>query len=101
MDRVKKYGEVFTPIELVDDMLNTLPGDVWTNPELKWLEPSNGTGNFSIRVLERLMEGLSEWEPDKYKRYNHIVNNMLYTCELLEDNNEIYKLRLKEYYEHL
>ena len=34
----KKFAEVMTPIELVEEMLDTLPEDVWSNPELKWLE---------------------------------------------------------------
>ena len=29
------YGEVFTPIELIEEMLNTLPKSVWKNPNLK------------------------------------------------------------------
>jgi hypothetical protein len=82
----KKYGEVMTPLELVEDMLNTLPKDVWSNPNLKWLDPANGTGPFPIIVIYKLMNGLKEWQPDEEKRYKHIVENMIYTCELQDRN---------------
>ena len=32
----KKFGEVFTPMNLVNEMLDKLPKDVWTNEKLKW-----------------------------------------------------------------
>ena len=43
--KVKEFGEVMTPISLVEEMLDTLPYEVWTNPNLKWLDPCNGVGN--------------------------------------------------------
>jgi hypothetical protein len=82
----KKYGEVMTPIELVEEMLDTLPKEVWTNPNLKWLDPANGIGVFPCIVVERLMEGLKEFEKDEELRYKHIVENMLYVCELQSKN---------------
>jgi hypothetical protein len=82
----KKYGEVMTPLELVKDMLATLPKDVWSNPNLKWLDPANGTGPFPIMVIYKLMEGLKDWEPNEEKRYKHIIENMIYTCELQDRN---------------
>ena len=95
-DRIKKYGEVFTPIFLVDDMLNTLPDEVWNNPNLKWLDPCVGTGNFIIQIVKRLMVGLESYEPDTIKRYDHIINNMIYVCELQEDNIDIYIENIKK-----
>lgn len=82
----KKFGEVMTPISLVREMLNTLPKEVWSNPDLKWLDPCNGAGTFPYVVIYMLMNGLSEWEPDTEKRYKHIVENMIYTCELQSRN---------------
>ena len=32
----KKFGEVFTPMTLVNEMLDKLPKEVWTNKNLKW-----------------------------------------------------------------
>jgi site-specific DNA-methyltransferase (adenine-specific) len=82
----KKFGEVMTPLELVKEMLATLPEDVWSNPNLKWLDPANGTGPFPAVVIYKLMKGLEEWEPDAEKRYKHIIENMIYTCELQARN---------------
>ena len=61
----KKFGEVMTPLDLVKEMLNTLPTEVWTNPKLKWLDPANGTGPYPIMVIYKLMIGLKDWEPDE------------------------------------
>lgn len=77
-----KSGEVFTPIELIAEMLDNLPSSVWGNHEFKWLDPANGIGNFPMIVYKRLMEGLDKWEPDKTKRSKHILENMLYMCEI-------------------
>jgi hypothetical protein len=82
----KTHGEVMTPISLVREMLDTLPKEVWSNPNLKWLDPCNGAGTFPFVVIYKLMRGLAEWEPDVEKRYKHIVENMIYTCELQSRN---------------
>jgi hypothetical protein len=47
----KKYGEVFTPMSLVNEMLDTLPKEVWTNKSLKWFDPASGMGNFLIYIF--------------------------------------------------
>jgi hypothetical protein len=67
-------------------MLNKLPRDVWSNPNLKWLEPCNGVGPFGVLVVAGLMKGLKEWEPDEDKRFKHIIQNMVYVCELQPKN---------------
>lgn len=85
-EEVKTHGEVFTPIELVEQMLDTLPMEVWSNPNLKWLDPCNGVGIFPAVIVERLMKGLSKVIPDQKKRYQHIVENMLHVCELQHKN---------------
>jgi len=82
----KKYGEVFTPFSLINEMLDTLPKEVWSNPNLKWGDFANGIGNFPAVVIQRLMEGLKEWEPDDEKRYKHIIENQIYTCEIQSKN---------------
>lgn len=83
---IKQFGEVMTPIRVVRRMLDKLPKSVWSNPHLKWLDPCNGAGTFPHVIIYRLMVGLAEWEPDIEKRYRHIVENMIYTCELQSRN---------------
>jgi len=80
----KKYGEVFTPSALIKKILDFFPKSVWSNPDLKWLDPSCGTGNFMILVYQRLMLGL-KIESDK-ARSKHIIQNMLYMVEINPKN---------------
>lgn len=86
----KKFGEVMTPLELVKEMLATLPVEVWSNPDLKWLDPANGTGPYPIMVIYKLMKGLEKWQPDEELRYKHIIENMIYVCELQPKNMFLY-----------
>ena len=87
---IKTMGEVMTPIELVEEMLDTLPKDVWSNPNLKWLDPCAGVGVFECVVVERLMKGLKTFQPDEELRYKHIMENMIYICELQSKNVFLY-----------
>ena len=82
----KENGEVFTPIKLINDMLDKLPVEVWNNKNLKWLDPATGMGNFPIAVYLRLMEGLKDEIKDDKKRKKHILENMLYMSELNKKN---------------
>ena len=88
----KERGEVFTPLELIEEMLDKLPKDVWSNPGLRWLDPANGIGNFMICVYYRLMEGLRERIPDEGYRKTWILEKMLYAIELDTMNMEQYKI---------
>jgi site-specific DNA-methyltransferase (adenine-specific) len=92
----KNNGEVFTPLNLVNEMLDKLPIGVWSNPGLKWLDPAVGIGNFPIMVYERLMKGLEVSFPDKKERNNHIINKMIYVSDICPINISIYKLLMKQ-----
>ena len=90
IDNLKKdFGEVFTCSACINKMLDQLPVEVWLNPGKTWLEPCCGVGNFMAIVYLRLMDGLSEWEPDRQLRSKHIIENMLYMVELSPHNDEI------------
>tara|TARA_R110001632_G_scaffold104959_1_gene214156 strand:- start:865 stop:2262 length:1398 start_codon:yes stop_codon:yes gene_type:complete len=78
----KLFGEVFTPVELICEMLDKLPKEVWSNPDLKWLDPANGIGNFPLVAYYRLMDGLKDVVKDSEERSKHIIENMLYMVEL-------------------
>jgi len=91
--RKDKLGEVFTPLELVNKVLDLFPKSVWSDPSRKWLEPSAGKGNFAMCVYSRLMDGLQKVKPNKQERSNWIINNMLYMAELSKSNcNKLRKL---------
>ena len=85
----KEAGEVFTPIELVEKLVAHLPKSVWKNPEMKWIDPANGIGNFPVVIFYKLDEGLKEWEPSEKRRRKHIIENMLYMIELQSNNSRV------------
>jgi site-specific DNA-methyltransferase (adenine-specific) len=82
-------GEVFTPATLIEEMLDILPKSVWSNPDLKWLDPANGIGNFPMLVYPRLLKGLEAKIPNKTSRSNHILTKMLYMVEINPKNVKI------------
>ena len=86
-----KFGEVFTPVELINLIIDKLPMKAWSNPHAKWLEPASGIGNFMIIIYKRLMEGLKTWQTNKKKRSQHIIQNMLYMVEFNKENCNISK----------
>lgn len=92
------FGEVFTPTNLIENMINLLPKKVLSNPDLKWLDPANGIGNYPMVAYKILLDNL----PDKYDGINgkydgiegkkkHIIKNMLYMIELNPKNVKISK----------
>jgi len=80
----KKYGEVYTPTFLIDEIYDNLPTEVFMNPHFKWLDPCVGTGNFTALLYFRLMNTLTMIP--KNKRSSHILKNMIYMNELNPDN---------------
>ena len=87
----KEHGEVFTPIPLAEEMVDHLPESIWSNPDLKWLDPAGGIGNLLVVVFYRLDEGLKKWEDDEPTRRKHIIENMLFMMEFQAGNNRIAK----------
>jgi hypothetical protein len=84
--RAKITGEVFTPRSLIREMLNALPNSVWFDPNKRWLEPSAGDGNFLVEIKARLLQaGHNE---------KHILENMLFSVELIDDNHWVLQHRL-------
>lgn len=96
--RTKKkdqYGEVFTPIELVDELVSHIPVK-WTDSNTKILDPASGIGNFPVVIYYKLMDSLSKTIPEKKRRSQHIINNMLFMVEIDATNvkqcRELFKL---------
>lgn len=77
-----EYGEIFSPLGLIEDMFAMLPAGAFNNPDARWLDPGAGTGHFSLVLYHRLMEGLSESIPNCGERRRHIVSKMLYMAEI-------------------
>lgn len=81
-EKKEEFGEVPTPVTLIDEMLDRLPKSIWKDHNRKWLDPATGIGSFQILVYERLMKGLQSWEPNLEKRHDHIIRSMLYMAEI-------------------
>lgn len=65
-------------------MLDLLPPDVWSAPHYRWLDPCCKSGVFLREIATRLLDGLSDWEPDFQKRREHIFRNMLFGTSITE-----------------
>jgi len=76
--------EVFTPPNLVNDMLDLLPAVLWRNPEVRFLDPVCKTGVFLREIAKRLTLGLETKIPDKQERISHIFKNQLYGIAITE-----------------
>lgn len=85
-ERRKQTGEVFTPPELTNEILDKLPDEVWEEGKT-FCDPSCGNGNMLLEVVKRKQS------------YNHdpieIVKS-IYGVDLMTDNVAECKERLLE-----
>src|SRR3954453_9479243 len=74
--------EVFTPPEFANRMLDNLARtwagrndghDLWSNPDVTFLDPFTKSGVFLREITARLTEGLAEAIPDLDERVDHIL----------------------------
>ena len=84
-NRVKSTGEVFTPTSLVQDTLNKIPNEQFTDTSKTFLDPSCGDGQFLGEVLIRKMENGSTFEQ---------ALSTIYGVDLMEDNVDLCRERL-------
>jgi len=70
--------EVFTPPSLVNDILELLPTELWSNPDARFLDPVSKSGVFLREIAKRLMKGLEIHILDKQDRINHIFGKQLF-----------------------
>lgn len=78
-----------TPPVLARALLDTLPDDVWSNSDYRWLDPATKSGSILREVARRLMVGLAEWEPDAETRAEHILRNMLFGAAITQVHGEM------------
>ena len=76
--------EVFTPPVLVNQILDILPMELWSNKEAKFLDPVSKSGVFLREIAKRLMLGLEKQIPDQQERINHIYRQQLYGIAITE-----------------
>ena len=80
------YGEVATPLRFVNLILSIIPEEKYKNPNLKWLDPGCGSGNFAIVLYFKLLDKLQNIISDIEERKNHIIKNMIFMIEIQTKN---------------
>lgn len=79
-ERISQTGEVFTPISLVNEILDKLPPKLFTDPTKTFLDNSCGEGAFLVEVLKRkLANGHS---PEQ-------ALQTIFGVELMPDNHQV------------
>ncbi|MBP3673225.1 MAG: Eco57I restriction-modification methylase domain-containing protein [Oscillospiraceae bacterium] len=76
--------EVFTPPEVVNQMLDLLPQELFSNPDITFLDPACKTGVFLREIAKRLIRGLEFQIPDLQERLDHIFQKQLYGIAITE-----------------
>ena len=84
-ERIDETGEVFTPEELVNEILDEVPEEFFTDASKTICEPSVGEGVFLVEILKRrILTGLN---PTK-------ALHTLYGVDIMEDNIQVCKCNL-------
>lgn len=86
--RVADHGEVFTPLWLVNDMLDLVKGET-ERIDSRFLEPACGSGNFLVPVLERKLAAVqARYGSSDFERRHFALFGLMcvYGIELLADN---------------
>ena len=76
--------EVFTPPNIVNQMLDMLPAELWRDPNATFLDPACKSGVFLREIAKRLLAGLQDQIPDLQARINHIFTKQLYGIAITE-----------------
>lgn len=83
--RVKVTGEIFTPTDLVQEILDNLPADIFQNSKKTFLDPACGDGQFLGEVLIRKLENGIDFET---------ALRTIYGIDIMEDNVDLCRERL-------
>ena len=76
--------EVFTSPDVVNEMLDMLPKELFKNPDTTFLEPACKTGVFLREIAKRLIDGLEPQFPNLNDRLDHIFKKQLYGISVTE-----------------
>jgi len=76
--------EVFTPPQLVNQILDMLPAELWHNPNATFLDPACKSGVFLREIARRLLIGLEAEIPDLQERIDHIFHRQLFGIAITE-----------------
>jgi type I restriction-modification system DNA methylase subunit len=83
--RVKATGEVFTPTPLVEEILDKMDPELFSDPTKTFLDPSAGDGQFLASVLYRKLQNGIDFET---------AVSTIYGVDLMQDNVDLCRERL-------
>lgn len=76
--------EVFTPPEMANRVLDMLPEELWSDPNVRILDPVSKSGVFLREAAKRFIKGLEPVIPDLQERVNHIMHEQLFGIAITE-----------------
>ena len=76
--------EVFTPPSVVNQILDLLPEELWSDKTCTFLDPVSKSGVFLREIAKRLIIGLETEFPDQEERLNHIYHNQIFGIAITE-----------------
>jgi site-specific DNA-methyltransferase (adenine-specific) len=76
--------EVFTPPSVVNQMLDTLPKELWNDEKVTFLDPVSKSGVFLREITKRLIDGLESKIPNLEERIEHILRNQVFGIGITE-----------------
>lgn len=76
--------EVFTPPDVVNQMLDLLPQELFSDPNTTFLDPACKTGVFLREIAKRLIVGLENKIPNLDERLDHIFHKQLFGIAITE-----------------
>ena len=57
-ETINNYGIIYTPNNLVNNILDLIPKEYFKNPNLRWLDIGAGCGAFSLKLYDCLLNNL-------------------------------------------
>ena len=83
--RIQATAEFFTPTELVQKMIHSLPKELFSDPTKTFIDPACGDGQFLGEVLIKKLENGIDL---------NIALDTLYGVDIMRDNVDLCKKRL-------
>jgi site-specific DNA-methyltransferase (adenine-specific) len=76
--------EVFTPPHIVNQMLDMLPQELFSDKTTTFLDPATKSGVFLREITKRLIKGLENEIPDLQERLDYILHNQVFGIAITE-----------------
>jgi hypothetical protein len=92
---IDKFGIIYTPNNLVDDILDLIPIKYFKDLKLKWMDLGAGNGAFTINLFDRLFKNIPI--SNEAERKYHILKNMIFMIEVYPAHVEYLKSYFDEH----